>query len=239
MPIILPKSDKTEVYSFRTTPKIMENLKKYAKATNTKMPKALNKILENTFKGKTLTREKNEDIRIPSYVKMTNKEIKQLPDRLKDETITIFEKEYRKYVFFRDQPYKYFQDVYFNNCLDIWKNNTYQSSIEGRKHDGLAITNDENETYYYIKIEQYNDDSHFAYIIQKPQAVKQAKQAKNKELIYMINKNGLYSTPKAPAYIAVNVDFSAERLDKNLDQAHEIEQLKLRVEELESKLEKQ
>jgi len=239
MPIILPKSDKTEVYSFRTSKKILENLKKYAKATDTKMPKALNKILENTFKGKTLTREKNQNIRIPSYVKMTTGEIKQLPNSFENETITIFKKKYQKYVFFKNQYYKYFQDVYFNNCLDIWRNNTYQSSIEGRKHDGLAITCDENEKYHYIKIEQYNDDSYFAYIIQKPQAVKQVKKANNRKLLEIIGIDKLYSTPKEPIIVKFSLSGGDELLDKNQEQANEIEQLKLRIEELESKIEKQ
>jgi len=248
MPIILPKSDLTEKYTFKTSKKIKKDLKNYAKAKNTTIPKIINKTFEDLFIEKTLTREKNEDIIIPAYIKMTNKEIKQLTDNLKDEKIIIYENEHKKYIHCKNTWYKYLSEVYFNNCLDVWKNDTYQSSMDDRNHEGLAISYAK-KRIDYIKIEQYKDDSIFAYAIKKPQAVKQAKKAKNKELIDMINESTPYSfllnrQMRSTEKRLLNMIKSLKEREKELmktekERKNKIDYLKERIIQLESKIEKQ
>jgi hypothetical protein len=43
----------------------MTKLNNYAEAKNTTVPKLINKTFENIFKDKTLTREKNKEIKLP------------------------------------------------------------------------------------------------------------------------------------------------------------------------------
>jgi len=184
MPIILPKSDKTEVYSFRTTEKMMTNLKNYAKAINTTLPNAINKVLEDNFKGKTLTREINQNIRIPVHKQLTSQEIEKLNSTEK--------------AWFNNPKYirhenKWFEIclkiiAYYNNYLDVWKEDTYKSDNEKLKHEGLYIYK-VIDRINYIKINQYLDYEYFAYIISKKEAVELAEKSNNMKLIETIEKN--------------------------------------------------
>jgi len=184
MPIILPKSDLTVAYSFRTTPKIMEDLNNYATAKNTTVPKTLNKIIEKSLKNKTLTRKINEEIRLPVHKQLTNQEI---------ENLNITEKYWindSKYIKHENKWFEICPKIYayYNNCLDVWKEDTYKSDNEKLKHEGIYTYVDIDKSIIYIKIDQYLNSQYFAHIISKKEAVELAEKSENNKLIESIEK---------------------------------------------------
>jgi len=192
MTIINEKNKKTESYNFRTTPKIMEDLKNYSKATNTTIPSIINQTLKEKFKNKTLARGQDINFPVPVYALCGNQEIiNKINEKDKKEN----------YVNHNGIWYEFVDNVLFNNCLDVWKDDTYQSNNPEMKHEGLAFIKvgkgklNENRSFdliIYAKIEQYIDDSVFAYAIDDKRALYLAKKSENNELIDIIDSNRLY-----------------------------------------------
>ena len=221
MPIKLPKSDLTVAYSFRTTEKIMEDLKKYATAKNTTVPKTLNKIIKDSLKNKTLTRELNRGMRIPAHKQLTSKEIEKLNNTEKEWTNN------PKYIQHENKWFKICPKIYayYNNCLDVWKNDTYQSNNAKLKHEGIYTYLDINKKTIYIKINQYLNSEYFAYIINRKEAVELAEKSENNKLIEFVEKN------EGMNKITFKVTLAPEDYEKikseNIKLHEKIEQLKL------------
>jgi len=176
------KSDKTARYTFRTAPKLLKDLKNYANAKNTTIPTLINDYFEELLKGRTLTREQNTNFTIPFYALSSIEHEEETED-------------------FKMHGGRWFEKmgyVFFNNCLDVWEDDTYKSSNPEMKHEGLAILKqtvhkdnslETAELVFFVKIEQYLDDTVFAYTIWEDVALNLAEQAKNYILIEKVKKN--------------------------------------------------
>jgi|GEM_PF-3571689 len=178
------KSDKTKKYTFRTTPKLFNDLKNYANAKNTTIPTIINEYFEELLKDKTLSREENTNFTIPFYA------LSHVDDQIA-ESSKLFKKHENKW-------YQHMGYVFYNNCLDVWKDDTYKSDNPDMKHEGLAILretipqNDSlktSEMVYFVKIEHKLDDSIFSYVIEGNFALNLAEKVKNYILIEKIKKN--------------------------------------------------
>jgi len=225
MPIILPKSDKTVAYSFRTTPKNMQDLKDYAKAIKTTVPLALNEIIETAFKNKILTRGVNNREQLPVY---------KLSTKNKDKSVI---KNSYRYTIHYNKLYEHVDDLYVhvNNCLDVWKDGTYKSDDLNMKHEGLALLKDPHEDkIHFIKIDEYKNNAMFSYFISKEETLKYIEKAENHDLIGKINNLESYSI------LTDEITNSLEDLDAWEKEKLKIEnkKLKLKIKELESKFER-
>jgi len=225
MPIELPKSDRTVAYSFRTTPKIMQDLNNYAKVKNTTVPLTLNEIIKNSLKNKTLTREINRKIQLPIYKQLTMEEKEKLNNTEKD---WINDSNYKEHdnKWFKICPNNV---AYYNNCLDVWKDDTYKSDNEQLKHEGLHIHQTENNNIVYVKIDHYLDSTFFAYVISTKEAIKLVEKSKNRKLIEFIEKKeGMNVTSIITGFVSLEDYEKIKSENKKLNE--KIRQLELILE---------
>ncbi|MCL2157735.1 MAG: hypothetical protein FWH54_06915 [Methanobrevibacter sp.] len=170
------ENKKTESYNFRTTPKIMEDLRNYAKVTNKTIPTIINRTLKEKFKNKTLTRKQDTTLSLPVYSVMSEKEVKEFGNEKYSSEYCIE----HNGIWYSEMNFA----VFYNNYLDIWKDDTYQSTRDTMMHDGLALTNSEYK--HFVKIDHYPDGKIISYIIPKELAIKLAHASENDELMDIV-----------------------------------------------------
>jgi len=222
------KNKKTESYKFRTTPKIMEDLRDYAEATYMTIPTIINKTLTEKFKNKTLARKQDTALSLPVYSVMSEKDVKERGD----------EKYNSEYCIEHEGIWydEMFHAVFYNNYLDIWKDDTYQSKEENLMHEGLALTN--RGAKLFVKIDHYLDGTIIAYLINDEYAINLAQNSGNDELIDIVedhfskeHEKLRQETPNVPIELSRFLE-EQQLIEENENLKEENEKLKEELEDL-------
>jgi hypothetical protein len=177
------ENKKTESYNFRTTKKIIEDLRMYSQASGMSIPVIINKTLSKELEGKTLSRREDKALSLPVYAPSISKTFNA------DQNDKLLKHE--------EKWYKIIDYVVYNNCLDVWKDDTYKSDNSDMKHEGLAILHQpmiNSDFVYFVKINHYLDDRIFSYVITTEEAILLAKTTNNTDLLKKIKKYNKYYT---------------------------------------------
>lgn len=128
--MFIKNPNKKETYSFRVKPKLLENIKNYAKATDQTVPEILNNMMEEITKDLHLTNDYLENklgfngiIGLPSLTEIYNNG------------------DYKKFDLFSNTENRVLYELQrIPNNLDIWTDKEgYTSNKRGINHEGISF----------------------------------------------------------------------------------------------------